>query len=56
MTYTKKNPKFIEKIKSAKDNHKVPIVKKKTKTIFNIKKILKQNDKLSKINNSNNII
>ena len=38
MTYTKKNLKFTEKIRFAEDNHEVPVVKKKIKTIFDIKK------------------
>ena len=40
MTYTKRNFKFIEKIKSAKNNHEIPAVKKKIETIFDIRKNL----------------
>ena len=40
MTYTKKNFKFIEKIKFVKNNHEILTVRKKIKTIFDIKKNL----------------
>ena len=43
MTYTEKDFKFIEKIRSAKNNYEIPAVKKKIKTIFDIKKNLEAN-------------
>ena len=38
MTYRKRNFKFTEKIKSAENNHEISIIKRKIKTIFDIKK------------------
>ena len=38
MAYMKRNFKFTEEIKSAKNNHEVSVVKKKIQTIFDIKK------------------
>ena len=48
MTYTGRNPKFIEEIKSAEDNHEIPAAKKKVETIFNIKKNLETKWQITK--------